>query len=246
MIAFPLDPTGKPERPADRMMAVLACPWLAPARARVVAVLAFHDGTGGARLGLRRIAREAGLAHKRNAENLLKAAREDGVIDWQAGTGKAPNAYSIDYEALARARPSGALSAPLDGEVSDPVVARSDAPSGALSAPKPEEPESLYDGGAAAPPAAGGATRSQGLSTGKAESVAATATAPTRGSGRAGRGPEDGGAFQTAIPCVVPAEKWASNEEDLPRPKPDKRFTRTQATKAEESAALRHLTGLAS
>ena len=96
----------KPERPADRMMVAIACPWLDHAQARVVAVVAFHDGSGGARLGLRRIAREAGFGDaKRNVENLLKAAREAGAIDWQAGTGKAPNSYAVHYVALRNSEP---------------------------------------------------------------------------------------------------------------------------------------------
>ena len=96
----------KPERPADRMMVVLACPWLDHAQARVVAVVAFHDGSGGARLGLRRIAREAGFGDaKRNVENLLKAARAASAIDWQAGTGKAPNSYAVHYAALRNSEP---------------------------------------------------------------------------------------------------------------------------------------------
>ena len=130
----------KPERPADRMMVVLACPWLDHAQARVVAVVAFHDGSGGARLGLRRIAREAGFGDaKRNVENLLKAAREAGAIDWQAGTGKAPNSYTVPYAALRNSEPplwraqrATTESAPQS------LVARSAAASGALSAPKPE------------------------------------------------------------------------------------------------------------
>ena len=96
----------KPERPADRMMVVLSCPWLHHAQARLVAVVAFHDGSGGARLGLRRIAREGGFGDaKWNAENVLKAARKAGAIDWQAGTGKAPNAYTVHYSALRNSEP---------------------------------------------------------------------------------------------------------------------------------------------
>ena len=233
MTALALDRTGKPDRPADRMMAVLGCPWLPPARARVVAIVAFHDGAGGAKLGLRRIAREAGLAHVRNADNLLKAARADGVIYWQAGIGKAPNAYWIDYEALARARPSDALSATLDGGAPDPVVTRSDAPSDALSATKPEEPESYSGAGAAAAlqAASGGACPLDGA-TANAELVAASGHAPSRVSGRDVPAHDDGEGestnkqrppFQTFAMHEAPAGRGTDTsglqvEEDPPDP----------------------------
>ena len=172
----------KPERPADRMMLVLACPWLDHARARVVAVVAFHDGSGGAVLGLRRIAREAGLGHMRNAANLLKAARRDGAIDWTAGTGKAPNTYRIDYEALWQERRSDALSATLRNGTRKPLVTRSAASSDALSATKPEEPESIraVADGAQAPT---GGDRLHGRSIGETEPVAARATDGLRAGG---------------------------------------------------------------
>ena len=85
----------KPERPADRMMAVLAMP-LSHRQARVLAVLAFHDGPGGASPALARIAREAGLKHRARAAETVAELEGLGVLTRRRG--KHANTYEVDYE----------------------------------------------------------------------------------------------------------------------------------------------------
>lgn len=84
----------KPERPADRMMAVLAMP-LSHRQARVLAAIAFHDGEGGARPSLARIAREAGLKHRTRAADTVAELEGLGVLKRRRG--KHANTYEVDY-----------------------------------------------------------------------------------------------------------------------------------------------------
>ena len=84
----------KPDRPADRMMAVLAMP-LSHRQARVLTVLAFHDGSGGANPSLARIAREAGLKHRARAAETVAELEKLGVLTRRRG--KHANTYEINY-----------------------------------------------------------------------------------------------------------------------------------------------------
>ena len=85
----------KPDRPADRMMVVLAMS-LFHRQARVLAVLAFHDGPGGASPSLARIAREAGLKHRARVAETVAELEDIGVLKRRRG--KHANTYEVDYE----------------------------------------------------------------------------------------------------------------------------------------------------
>ena len=74
----------KSDLPGERMMAVLAMP-LSHRQARVLAVIANHDGPGGARPSLASIAREAGLKHRARAAEAVAELEELGVLKRQRG-----------------------------------------------------------------------------------------------------------------------------------------------------------------
>lgn len=84
----------KPDLPGERMMAVLAMP-LSHRQARVLAVIANHDGPGGARPSLARIAREAGLKHRARAAETVAELENLGVLERQRG--KHANTYKVIY-----------------------------------------------------------------------------------------------------------------------------------------------------
>ena len=67
------------DKPADRMMAALGCPGLTGNEARVLAVIAYHDGEGGAWPSYERIT--GLLTLRRSAVGAaLKGLREKGVL----------------------------------------------------------------------------------------------------------------------------------------------------------------------
>ena len=84
------------DRPADRMMQVLAMADLFHREARVLAAIAFHDGPGGAWVSDETLAREAGLNHRQAAAEVRKALRTKGRLTWK--TGKTVNLYTVHYD----------------------------------------------------------------------------------------------------------------------------------------------------
>ncbi len=139
-------------------MAVLAMP-LSHRQARVLAVIANHDGPGGARPSLARIAREAGLKHRARAAETVAELEGLGVLKRRRG--KHANTYEIIYawrpqcpgkpdsETVAPdcpGKPDGVGDAPTHHSVRD-----SRATVSANPGHEPEEPE----GTAPAPPGRG-------------------------------------------------------------------------------------------
>ena len=84
----------QPDKPAERMMTVLAMP-LSHRQARVLAVIAYHDGPGGARPSLAKIACEAGLKHRARASETVGELVDLGVLKRRHG--KHANTYEVIY-----------------------------------------------------------------------------------------------------------------------------------------------------
>ena len=83
-----------PTRPADRMLAVQGMGDLTHAERTVLTVITWHDGPGGARPSLERIAELAGVRRSTVADH-VKALRGKGRLTWSHG--RHVNEYTVRY-----------------------------------------------------------------------------------------------------------------------------------------------------
>ena len=114
-------------KPADRMLAVQGMRELWHAERTVLSVLAWHDGPGGARPSIDRIAKLAGMSRFRVVDH-LKSIRRKGRVDWVRG--RTVNVYTIAYgpmfdrTAPAYSDPQSDCTAPAYGEIDGHCTAK--------------------------------------------------------------------------------------------------------------------------
>ena len=86
----------KPDRPGERMMAVLAMTGLTPTERLVLGALAFHDGPGGAHPTAATLGKECGGLAERTVRGHVAKMVERGVLTKHKG--QRGDRYSINYE----------------------------------------------------------------------------------------------------------------------------------------------------
>ena len=186
-------------KPGNRMMAVLAMPGLSHAQARILAVIAFHDGPGGAHPTADTIGREAGGITSRTAREHIAKMVERGVLTKRKG--QRGDHYSPDYDWSSDRRKTRQSENLRHDDSDRPVARRSepstdDAQTGGRPVARPadsppvnrKEPESISASGDGALEPSTAPLASHGRAT-ESESAAGRATA-TRGGGH-GRAPFD-------------------------------------------------------
>lgn len=125
----------KPERPGERMLAVLSMQALTHRQARVAAAIAYRDGAGGASPSMKRIAEEAGLSHRARAAETIAELERLGVLTRHRT--KTTNVYRLAYDW------TGAPQCPRkpDSETPRHSVRVSPSTVSAIPGREPEEPE---------------------------------------------------------------------------------------------------------
>ena len=205
MIALPLDPTGKPERPGDRMNAVISMTDLTPTERLLLSALAFHDGPGGAHPSAASLAERFGISRDSVFGHLKRIVAKGRLTRLR---GKHANTYEIAYDPRPHCRE---IPDSVGRNVTRHSVGKLPATVSGNPRHEPEEPEAIDEARFADPGEAGRASSCSDGRIGEIESVSASAPDPTRAAAepvahtKSEAGEEtDREPFQTSIIHVVP------------------------------------------